>query len=351
MQLIDCQTYKIHVGHGGSPLEDFLKSRDYTSIFILVDENTRAHCLSIIESNLSVKPKIIQIASGEIHKTIESCKLIWEALIDNKADRKSLLINLGGGVIGDMGGFCASTYMRGIDFVQVPTTLLSMVDASIGAKLGIDHQGYKNIVGLFNQPQAIFIDPRFLGSLPDRELRSGYAEIIKHALISDKQMWEELISINPTEHKNWTDLICRNINIKKTIVEQDPFEKGDRKKLNFGHTIGHAVERFYLETNRPLLHGEAIAVGMICESYLSCLKTWIDKETLTHINTFLHKTYEQLPSSLLDHSAIIASLAVDKKSENGVPLFSTISSIGECMVNVKFEEHQIRKALEYYVSE
>ena len=245
----------------------------YSQVAILVDENTKRDCLSKlpqIESAL-----IIEIKSGEQYKNISTCSFIWEQLTINNFDRNSLLINLGGGVIGDMGGFCAATYKRGLEFIHIPTTLLAMVDASVGGKLGIDFKGFKNQIGLFNNPKAVLISSVFLETLAESELKSGFAEVVKHALISDNSLWLKLKN-TPFTDLDWEDIIDTSIQIKNKIVLADPFEKGERKKLNFGHTFGHAIESYYLEKRTPISHGKAVFMGMILEAEIS------DFERLTH---------------------------------------------------------------------
>ena len=229
---------------------------------------------------------LIEIPSGEEHKNLEKCQLIWNALSSHHFDRNSLLINLGGGVVGDMGGFAASTYKRGIDFIQIPTSLLAMVDASVGGKLGIDFAYLKNQIGVFNNPKAVLINPVFLNSLPNNQLLSGFAEVVKHALIEDKCYWKE-ITTTPLEKMNWESIILQSIVIKNNIVTQDPLEKGERKKLNFGHTFGHAIESFYLKLGKPILHGEAISLGMILESNLSK----INNEEKHEISSFILQNF------------------------------------------------------------
>ncbi len=246
-------------------LPAFLRANSYTKIQVIVDENTFKYCYPSIKPFLE-KHNIIKIKSGESQKNLETCQKIWQAMTDNELDRHSIVINLGGGVIGDMGGFCASTYKRGIDFIQIPTTLLSQVDASVGGKLGIDFQGLKNHIGVFQIPNAVLIDADFLKTLSYNELRSGFAEVIKHCLIMDGKKWDE-IRRKDFEEQELEDLIAHSVNIKQHIVEADPTEKGLRKILNFGHTLGHAIETYFLgKPKLHLLHGEAIAAGMICEA-------------------------------------------------------------------------------------
>lgn len=258
------------------PLEDtlpaWLKQRDYSRIFIVTDNNIRGHCLPLFfqKSGLPPATPFVQTPAGELYKTLSTCELIWQAMFDARLDRKALVINLGGGVIGDMGGFCAATFKRGVDFIQIPTTLLAMTDAAIGGKLGIDFQGIKNAVGVFRNPAAVFADPAFLQTLPPRELRSGFAEVIKHALIGDPELWEKIRNIPAGQldagNADWFDLLRASIAVKIRVVTEDPLEKGLRALLNFGHTIGHAIESYFLNTADPLTHGEAVAIGMICET-------------------------------------------------------------------------------------
>ena len=279
MNEVKAKDYSIFIGKGSLKAYDF---SSYNQLAVLVDENTKRCCLPVFLKATNIDAILIEIPSGEEHKNLENCQLIWNELSTHHFDRNSLLINLGGGVIGDMGGFAASTYKRGIDFIQIPTSLLAMADASIGGKLGIDFAYLKNQIGLFNNPKAVLINPFFLNSLPKNQLLSGFAEVVKHALITDKYFWKE-IKKTPLEKMNWKSIIYQSLMIKNDIVTQDPLEKGERKKLNFGHTFGHAIESFYLEQGKPILHGEAISLGMILESNLSK----INKEEKQEISSFL----------------------------------------------------------------
>ncbi len=258
-------------------LPEYLEGKDYSAVAVITDKNTRKDCYPRVKELLP-RHLLITVQEGEGNKNLDTCTIIWNKLTEAEFDRHALVINLGGGVIGDMGGFCASTYKRGIDFIQVPTTLLAQVDASVGGKLGIDFQGFKNHIGVFTQPRAVLIDSAFLATLPERELRSGFAEVIKHCLIRDRQMWNK-IRKTELDDMPMKELISHSVETKKAVVNEDPTEKGLRKILNFGHTIGHAVETFHLEKNR-LLHGEAIAIGIICESYIAYSKGMITESEL-----------------------------------------------------------------------
>lgn len=348
MQKIDLQDYYISVGTCADALSGFLKEKAYSRIFILMDENTEVHCLPrLLAASLS-DAVYIRIPSGEVHKHIDTCALIWRTLMDAGADRNALLLNLGGGVIGDMGGFCASTYKRGIDFVQIPTTLLSQVDASIGGKLGIDFNQVKNSIGVFANPRAVLIDTAFLQSLSPRERRSGFAEIIKHALIVDAAQWETLKQMESLETVPDETIVIASLQIKKAVVEQDPLEKGLRKALNFGHTIGHAVESVALESTAPLLHGEAIAVGIICEAFLSFQKGYLPKADLDEISERLVHWYQPRRLDEKSFDAYFALMRNDKKNEGGAINFSLIGPPGTVHINQYFASEAIAKSLNYF---
>ncbi|TAH17293.1 MAG: 3-dehydroquinate synthase [Cytophagales bacterium] len=328
-------------------LENATKS--HSKIAVLVDENTKLHCYPKIKSCLQ-SHQVIEINSGEENKNITTCNQIWQALTDGAFDRKSLLINLGGGVIGDMGGFCAATYKRGIDFIQIPTTLLSQVDASIGGKLGIDFGRFKNHIGVFQEPIKVLIDATFLQSLPYRELRSGFAEVIKHCLIADKIAWEQLITRN-LESQDWQHIIKHSTAIKSQIVAADPKEKGLRKILNFGHTVGHAVESFFLNRlEGRLLHGEAIAIGMICEAWLAVQKGFISPMALAEIESYIGKIYDHVSIREEDLKAISENAFQDKKNESGIILCSLLQEIGKANFDVAISAKEIKDSLKYYNS-
>ena len=349
MERIRLADYDIFVGAVWEAFNNLLEASRYTQIVILVDENTKEHCLPIFLAKTGIRAfELIEIPSGEIHKNIESCKFIWQQMIDLQVDRNAVMINLGGGVIGDMGGFCASTYKRGIDFIQIPTTLLSQVDSSIGGKLGIDFKGVKNSIGLFKNPKAVFIFPDFLKTLSTREIRSGFAEMIKHGLIADTKIWKELTGIEDFENTAWEDHIVPSLNIKKQVVEADPFEKNVRKKLNFGHTIGHAFESLALHTKHPLLHGEAIAAGMICETWLSMKNGNLSEEALNEVVTFVLKKYGKIEVASKSFSALLDLMKNDKKNEGSAINFTLLTQTGDAMVNHTCDEKLIVESLEYY---
>ena len=329
MKEIKADNYSVWIGENSISKLDVSQ---YSKIGILVDENTKEFCLPLLSE--IKKSVIIEIKSGEENKNIDSCNLIWEALTKNCFDRNSLLINLGGGVIGDMGGFCASTYKRGIEFIQIPTSLLAMVDASVGGKLGIDFHGFKNQVGFFSNPKTVIINPKFLETIPEDELRSGFAEVLKHALISDKKLWETIRNSSFND-LDWKCIIETSVNIKNNIVLTDPKENGERKKLNFGHTYGHAIESYYLQKGTPILHGEAIFMGIIIESELSSL-TDSDKN---QIKNYILSNF-QLPH-FPSKSDLLPFLMNDKKNKVGKINFSLLTKIGTCNVDNLFSEDEL----------
>ena len=267
--------YPVLLGNLAQAFPEWLAQRRASGILLLTDTNTRRHCLPLFlkTTGLPADTPVVEITAGESYKNVATCISLWEQMLQARLDRHALVINLGGGVIGDMGGFCAATWKRGVDFVQVPTTLLSMTDAAIGGKLGIDFQQVKNTIGVFQNPAAVFIDPSFLKTLSERELRSGFAEVIKHALIGAPELWNMVRDYTPeslsvASSETWLEILHLSIAVKVRIVTEDPHEKGIRMLLNYGHTIGHALESYFLETDDPLTHGEAIAIGMLTESWI-----------------------------------------------------------------------------------
>lgn len=340
--------YNIYINESYDVLDKYIGMGNYSKVFVVVDQNTEQYCLPFILEYLPEHSVIIQIEDGEKNKTILSSQFIWNTLLENNCDRHSLLINLGGGVIGDMGGFCASTFMRGIDFINMPTTLLSQVDSSVGSKLGVDLEGVKNIIGVFNHPKAVIINTEFLKTLPYKEILSGFAEIIKHSLIADESMWQELLSKQEVDSEDFEALITRNVKIKSNVVSQDPLETALRKILNFGHTIGHAIESSLMNTSDVLLHGEAIAIGMICESYLSFKKGYISLEECTHVKTYIHKLYGNKYKSLPPFDTLLDLMKHDKKNKSGNIHFSLLESIGKANYNQLCTEEEIRESLEWY---
>ena len=348
MPSIKTAHYKVEIDKDLSELDIKLYKMKASKVFVLVDENTKEHCLPIFHEKITHGYELLEVESGERNKTLATCTALWEELVSRKCDRSSVLINLGGGVIGDMGGFVAATYMRGIRFIQMPTTLLSQVDASVGGKLGVDFMGYKNIIGMFQDPDLVFIHTPFLQTLDSQELMSGFAEVIKHGLIQSKSLWET-IKIKGTNLKpeEWTKVVTDSIKIKTKVVTEDPKEGGLRKILNFGHTIGHAIESHYLNTEKHLLHGEAVAKGMIAESYLSFKTNRISVIEMEEINSLLESIYKLPAITADDELSIMNRMLLDKKNKGGQKLFSLINGIGNCDYDVVVDDQLIKESLSF----
>lgn len=347
---IKAQDYSVYVGDVLQQANLYIEERyKRCTKVILVDENTARYCLPEIQKMSALaNAEIIQIHSGEGNKNIETVTSIWEYLSKMKLGRTALFVNLGGGVIGDMGGFSASTYKRGIDFINFPTTLLSQVDASIGGKLGIDFQGLKNQIGVFRNPKAVFAHAQFLETLDQRQVLSGFAEIIKHALIANRGYFDELqeLDFDSTEHLQET--IQQSIEIKNKIVLEDFYEKSQRKALNFGHTIGHAIEGELLDSESPLLHGEAIAIGMVCETYLSYLEGYLLMEDVMEVANYVHSIYPKIQTEGLEYYRLIELMQHDKKNDKRGINFTLLEQIGKAKVNQVCSVDQIVEALDFY---
>jgi 3-dehydroquinate synthase len=323
-----------------------------TRIFVLVDTLTQRDCLPYFyqKTGLEGKCTVLSMPAGEDHKTIDTCVSLWHQLSCANADRKSLLINLGGGVVTDLGGFVACTFKRGISFINVPTTLLAMVDASIGGKNGVDLGTIKNQIGVIAPPLSVVVDTRFLQTLPEIEIRSGQAEMLKHGLITSENYWERSISFNLAEPRDAEALIWESIAIKNDIVSQDPTEQHLRKTLNFGHTLGHAIESYFLEaTNKQkLLHGEAVAIGMVLATYLSKELFQFPESKLHRITKSLQKLYGKVAFSAIDIKAIVDLMKFDKKNLNGRVLFVLLEDFGKPKYNCEVPNQLITNAFAFY---
>ncbi|HPG07579.1 MAG TPA: 3-dehydroquinate synthase [Saprospiraceae bacterium] len=347
MQILPIAEYTIHIGPVGEALAPLMQQLRYSTLFVLVDEHTELHCLPRIRS-LVEDAVVIRIPAGEEAKNIQECQHIWQQLLDGHADRKSLIINLGGGVIGDMGGFCAGTFKRGIPFIQIPTTLLSQVDASVGGKLGIDFKHIKNCIGLFRNPQAVLVDPQFCLTLPDRQLASGMIEIFKHGLLHDVDLYHKLLALESLTEILDEEYIGRAIAVKREVVEQDPYEAGLRKILNLGHTLGHGVESYFLDTDHPLLHGEAVAIGLIGELYIASKRLGFPVEELTRIERFVKRWYPEIAIPDEARGAILQIMAQDKKNERNQLHFSLLKKPGEPYIDCIIEPELVQEAITYY---
>jgi 3-dehydroquinate synthase len=341
-------SYPIYIGKNLlEKISVIYPTENYSKIIILTDKNIAPHFLDKTLQSLPKETISLNLDPGEKEKNIESLQKIWKHLLNSRADRKSLLINLGGGVIGDIGGFAASTYMRGIDFINIPTTILAQVDESVGGKTGFDFADIKNLIGTFDQPKAVLIDVETLKTLPEREFLSGFAEIIKHGIITDKKYFDKVTSKKPIEFNedDLIDIIKESCEIKAAVIENDEKENGLRKKVNFGHTIGHAIEAVSLETDNPLLHGEAVSIGMVVESKMSFNQGLLSKKEMEQIKKSL--TSANLPVEVQDFDVdqMIKKMKLDKKNKNGKINFTLLKKIGEAVIDQIISEEIIKKTL------
>lgn len=336
---------------GLKELNTFIQNNKPSKIVLLVDENTHELCYPklITEIQADTEIEILEIESGENNKNLYICINLWEALTELKIDRKVLLINVGGGVLTDMGGFIASCYKRGINFINVPTTLLAMVDASIGGKTGVDLGSHKNQIGNFVLPKMVLVDVGFLNTLPYEQLLSGFAEILKHGLIADKKYWQKITELDKIEIEHLEELIKISIEIKKNVVSNDFTETGLRKILNFGHTIGHAVESFFLEKNAPILHGEGVAMGMIVESYISMKKSLLSYCEYEEIKSYISLLFPKLNLKKEYFNDIFIFMQNDKKNINNEIKFVLLEKIGKAVYDISVDKELIEEAIYLYI--
>ncbi|MFT4697524.1 MAG: 3-dehydroquinate synthase [Flavobacteriaceae bacterium] len=329
-----------------------LTSINPSKVFVIIDENTKQFCLPILNSKLNknIRLKILEINAGEVHKNINTCVSLWNQLSDLGADRNSIILNLGGGVITDLGGFVASTFKRGLKFINIPTTLLAMVDASVGGKNGIDLGVIKNQIGVINLPEMVLVDTLFLNTLPKEQITSGYAEMLKHGLIHSEKYWNQVKVFEVANTDSTETLIWDSIQIKNEIVLKDPYEKNIRKTLNFGHTLGHAIESYCLDNKdkENLLHGEAIAIGMVLVAYISQKMISLSEKETSEISKTMTNFYTKVDFTPKDIDSIIELLKYDKKNSNGKVLFVLLSAIGSCKINQEVPNDLIFEAFEYY---
>ena len=329
-------------------LAGFLYRPGISRVFVLADTNTARLCLPLLKPHLPPNYFPIEIPAGEEYKTLHTAESVWNCLTEQRADRHAVLVNLGGGVVTDLGGFAAALYKRGIGFVQVPTTLLAQVDAAVGGKTGVDFKGFKNQLGAFQEPLAVFTDPQFLTTLAPRQLKAGYAEVLKHWLIADAEAFEENRRLGWLTD-DWTPIIEASVALKQRIVAADPLETGPRKLLNFGHTVGHALESYLLtQPGREVLHGEAIAAGLVCESWLSVQRGLLSEEALDKIETFVESVFEKIPFVTLETEAIAEFASQDKKNSGSVINCTLLDGIGQAVYDQPVTLAEIAAALRYY---
>ena len=351
---VHCSDYSIHIGSDALVGLNHLLKKEYNSLKVVVlgDSNTLEFCLPRFEEQALEgieDVEVLEVSPGEENKQIETCIQLWKALVDVNVSRDSVVLNLGGGVVGDMGGFVASTFLRGIDFIQVPTSLLAMVDASAGGKIGVDLDHLKNYIGLFNTPKAVFIDPTFLETLHREELISGLAEMIKHGIISNKAHFDEVKQLIREKGILGAEHIVASVKIKQQIVESDFRESGERKKLNFGHTAGHAIESFMLQADKPVMHGYAVAAGMLVEGQLSVGSGWT-KEDQKELEQLVLSVFGKINFEAEEISSIIELMSKDKKNQNQKINFTLLTAPGESAINFFPSRDQIENSLKYYLS-
>ena len=356
MDIIKADNYDIAIGiEGYSFLGKHINEKNYTKLFILCDSNSNEYCMGHFLAHLPVEVEfeIIEIEPGEENKVLETAQGVIQSMLELGGDRNSAMITLGGGVITDIGGFIASIYMRGIDCYNIPTTLLSMVDASVGGKTGVDCDGIKNCIGTFSNPKMVVVDVTYLETLPGVQIRSGYAEMLKHGLILDPQYYDFLKDSGNIDMSLLQPLVFRSIEIKTEVVLEDPTEKGLRKVLNFGHTVGHAIESYFLsnEQKPTLLHGEAIAIGMIIEAYLSKELLQLPEEDYLDIKRYLEKIFGKVEITPEDVDNILEWLKFDKKNSHGKIRCVLLAHLGDPFFDVEVGKDLIVKGFEAYGEE
>jgi len=332
-------------------LVQLLQTLSYDGLFILTDSNTQKYCLPIIQSLPEIQmAKKFSIPAGEENKNVESLSKVWKFLSDNGANRKSLLINLGGGMLTDLGGFAAATFKRGIRFINIPTTLLGAVDAAVGGKTGINFTGLKNEIGAFAPAIAVLIDSNFFKTLDTNQLLSGYAEMLKHSLLNGDSTLNDLLSFdfNNVNYEQLNNFLFESVMVKERIVEEDPTEQGIRKALNLGHTFGHAFESFALETKRPVLHGYAVAWGLVCELYLSHIQLGFDKNVLMRIANFIKENYGVFTLESANYQHIYELMQHDKKNDTGTINFTLLKAVGDIQINQTANRKEIEDVLSFY---
>lgn len=336
--------------HLKTELAEAITECEHDRIFVLVDETTNKLCWALVKDYLCLKDaQTIVIGATDRRKNLDTLVHVWESLQQGKATRHSLLINLGGGMVTDLGGFAASTYKRGINFINVPTTLLAMVDASVGGKTGINFGGLKNEIGIFNDAEFVLLDTNWLRTLDEENIRSGYAEMLKHGLIADDTMWAELINFNLAQPnlRQLASMLDKSVRIKERIVAEDPHEKGIRKALNLGHTFGHAFESWAMK-RQPVLHGYAVAFGLIAELYLATTRTDFPTERMRQTVNFIRAYYGSLPITCNDYPELIELMHHDKKNHGNEINVTLLDGIGDIRIDQTITEEDIKEALDFF---
>lgn len=333
-----------------SEIAEALAECEHDKIFVLTDETTLVKCWPVVKNYFSLKDaKVITIGATDMHKDLDTMVRVWKSLGEGGASRHSCLINLGGGMVTDLGGFAAATFKRGINFINIPTTLLSMVDASVGGKTGINFGGLKNEIGVFCDSKFVILSTQFLQTLDAENICSGYAEMLKHGLISDERMWAELVSFDLAQPdlKQLQRMVGESVAVKERIVAQDPHEHDIRKALNLGHTFGHAFESWALK-RKPVLHGYAVAYGLIPELWLSVVKTGFPTEKMRQTVNFIKENYGSLPITCDDYDELIELMRHDKKNQDGIINFTLLGGIGDIRINQSATIDEIKEAVDFF---
>ena len=335
-------------------LQPYLEATPRGQVFVLVDSTTATQCMPILSESIGDIPyQTIEITAGEANKNIEVVQQVWDALLSGGATRKALVVNLGGGLLTDLGGFAAATYMRGIRFVNIPTSLLAMVDASSGGKTGVDYRGVKNLVGCFAQPEATLVYLPFLDTLPVNEWLSGYAEMLKHGLLESVEHWNKLLALDVNDPKCTIspELLAENLAVKERIVTEDPKENGQRKLLNFGHTIGHAIEEAYVAEGKDVKHGYCVMWGMVAELYLSVIRLGFSREILAQTSHLMLEYYGRPQCNCKERERLVEWMTKDKKNRGAGEInFSLLRAIGDGVVDQTVSRSELDEALEYLFS-
>ena len=343
-EVILCESLELSLGKA-------IEKCPHDKLFVLTDEHTRHLCLPALKEVSFLKDAIeICIGAEDVHKTLETLAMVWMALSEKGATRHSLLINLGGGMVTDLGGFAAATFKRGISYINIPTTLLAMVDASVGGKTGINFNGLKNEIGAFAPANCVLIETNFLRSLDMQNFFSGYAEMLKHGLISDTAHWIELLNFNTNsiDYVALKQLVGRSVQVKEDIVAQDPFEHGIRKALNLGHTVGHAFESMALAEGRPVLHGYAVAWGIVCELYLSHIRVGFPKDKMRQTIQFIKENYGIFAFDCKQYDQLYEFMTHDKKNTSGTINFTLLKEVGDICINQTADKDTIFEMLDFY---
>ena len=332
---------------------------EHDRLFILTDDTTRKLCWPVVSGFACLQgAEVISIGATDTHKTLESLAHVWEELGRMGGTRHTLLINIGGGMVTDLGGFAASTFKRGINYINIPTTLLAMVDASVGGKTGINIRGLKNEIGVFNNATTVILDTQFLRTLDRENIFSGYAEMLKHGLISNEAMWAELMNFDlgaeQLDLATLQRMLADSVAVKQRIVTEDPLEHGLRKALNLGHTVGHAFESYALKNSVignlqfPILHGYFVAFGLVCELYLSTVKTGFPTDKMRQTVSFIREHYGRMPITCDDYPALFELMTHDKKNTAGTINFTLLGGIGDIRINQTATKEEIYEALDFY---